>query len=177
MRVDIATLKVLLETQVGLIRNKELRGLVRRVIDQLPEAFWTREASKMYHPADERGEGGNLIHTLRVIKVADRILDTTTYSSPTRDIMKASAILHDSQRHGPDGTSRVTVKEHPQLAKALLDSLVEEQVPGIEELGNILEKHMGKFQNPSYPVSDIPLSDILHIADYLASQTDIDVKI
>ena len=175
--MDTATLKVLLETQVGLIRSKELRELVRRVVDQLPEAFWKREASKMYHPADERGEGGNLIHTLRVIKVADRILDTTTYNSLARDVMRGGAILHDSQRHGPDGSSRVTVKEHPRLAKALLDSLVEEQVPGVKELGSILEKHMGKFQNPSYPVSEIPLSDILHIADFLASQTDIDVRI
>jgi len=177
MRLDIAILKVLLETQIGLIRNKDLRELVRRTVDELPEAFWKREASKMYHPPDERGEGGNLIHTLRVIKVADRILDTTTYNSSTRDIMRAGSILHDSQRHGPDGTSRVTVKEHPQLAKALLESLVEGHVPEVKEVGDILEKHMGKFQNPSYPVSEIPLSDILHIADFLASQTDIDVKI
>lgn len=176
--MEPATLKVLLETQIGLIRDKELRELVRKVVDKLPEAFWKREASKYYHPIDERGEGGNILHTLRVVKVADKILDTTTYNSLARDIMRVGAILHDCQRHGPDGTARVTVKEHPRLAKELVESLIGNGTSRRWELlSEIIEKHMGKFQNPTYPVSEIPLSDILHIADYIASQMDIDVRI
>ena len=152
--MEPAILKVLLETQVGLIRDKELRELVRKVVEKLPEAFWKREASKFYHPTDERGEGGNLLHTLRVIKVADKMLDTTTYNSLARDIVRGGAILHDCQRHGPDGTARVTVKEHPKLARELIESLIGEGAPRKWELLlDIVEKHMGKFQNPAYPVS------------------------
>ncbi len=162
---------------MGLIRDKDLRELVRKVVSELPEAYWKREASKVYHPQDERGEGGNLLHTLRVIKIADRILDTTNFGSLERDIIKAGSILHDGNRHGEDGASRVTVKEHPILIRKLVESKVEPGIPGISELLEVLEKHMGKFQNPSYPVESISLSDVVHIADYLASQTDIDVRI
>ncbi len=169
-------LKVILETKVFSIRNIELRNAVKKVLGNLPEAFWKRESSRMYHPSDERGLNGNLLHTLRVIKLVERIGETTSdYDEINRDILISCAILHDCLRHGPEGKMDVSSKYHPTLVRQLMNRL-EIDKNWIELLCPIIEKHMGKFSQPSYP-TNIPLSDTLHIADYIASQVDIRIDI
>lgn len=175
--MEESTLRHLLTLQVELIADPELKSVVYTALKKVPDAFWKRESSKKYHPADERGINGNLIHTIKVAKLAKRILSTTTYSKIEEDHLIAGAILHDCMRHGTEGTAMYSVEDHPQLVRQFLEEECEiEMTPEVEGLCALIENHMGKWGKPPYNFS-LPLSSILHIADYIASQTDIEVKL
>jgi len=173
--MDKDMLKYMVGSQVDLINNEELRTLVKKILEKLPEAFWTRECSKKYHPVDERGECGNIIHSLRVTKVGLRILETTVHEKIDLDMVRASHLLHDCMRHGLEGKTPFSVKDHPQLVREFIKQ------KGLtcelsEKMCDIIDTHMGVWGYPQY-LPEVDLKAILHIADFIASQTDIEVKL
>ena len=169
------TLKHILHLQVQGIKNEELRGTVEQVLKSIPDAFWVRESSKKYHPIDERGQNGNLRHTIKVTKLASRLADTIHHNQDEKDLLIAGAILHDCLRHGLDGRSQWSAKDHPLLVRPLIKELGIES-EWVEPLCTLIEAHMGIWGKP--PVTPLcNLSSLLHFADYIAAQPDIEVKI
>ncbi len=174
--MEEATLRHILHLQVQSIKDEELRTIVETVLEHLPDAFWKRESSKKYHPVDERGINGNLIHSLKVAKLADRILDTGKKDQYKRDLVKSASILHDSLRHGPSGTSQWSAKDHPQLVRQFMEEECNLEGPTVDRLCSVIEHHMGQWGNPVH-YTNIDDYDVLHLADFLVTQLDIEVKI
>jgi len=174
--MEESTLKHLLNIQIDMIRDKELQDLVRLVISKLPEAFWKRESSLKYHPVDERGINGNLSHTLKVTKLADKILDTMEVTQRIKDLTKSRAILHDSLRHGLNGDGRWSAKDHPYLVRKFIVTECGINTPLVDELCSGIETHMGKWGQPPF-IPSIDLNTVLHLADAIATQPDIEVKL
>ncbi|KKN01441.1 hypothetical protein LCGC14_1127670 [marine sediment metagenome] len=176
--MEEATLRNTLTLQTKSIKNEEIRGVVEKTLEALPKGFWTRECSKKFHPEDERGLNGNLIHTIRVVKVADKlVLTTSNYSQDERDLVVGAAILHDCLRHGPYAASPWSEKDHPHLVRPFIEKKVGITGEVVNKLCDIIETHMGQWYLTPAPLNDLTPNDIVHLADYIASQVDIDVKI
>jgi len=176
--MEESVLRNTLGLQVRAIKNEEIRDVIEKVLKSLPEGFWSRECSKKFHPEDERGLHGNLIHTIRVAKVADRIVETTdNYSTDERDLVVGAAILHDCLRHGEFGSSPWSEKDHPHLVRPFIEKKVGITGEIVDKLCDIIETHMGQWYYKPAPLNDLTPNDIVHLADFLASQVDIDVKI
>ena len=169
------TLKFILDEQVDSISNPELKELTYRIIEKLPEGFWARESSKKYHPVDERGECGNLIHSLKVEKLALRLLEPTHTNKEEIDLIKSASLLHDCMRHGPEGTAPFSVGNHPQLVREFI------ACKGLtcelsDKVCDLIETHMGPWGHPPF-FPELSLNSVLQLADYLAAQTDISVEL
>lgn len=144
------------------IEDLAIRDFVRDVLRVAPGSFWSWKASGEHHLEDERGEHGNLLHTVRVTKTVKVLCETADVTGVRRDYLTAASILHDICRYGLDDKSDKTVSNHPQLVRELADKF---QIrTAHNEIFWIIEKHMGKWGDPPQPI-DVKDKDLLHIAD------------
>lgn len=88
-------LQPLLE-EIDLISDDTIKSFVRSILLRA-EIFWKIPSSfsGKYHPADEHNEGGNVIHTKRVVRVASIMSDSYSLSAEERDLVLAACLLHD----------------------------------------------------------------------------------
>ena len=134
-----------LNTLVGRIITKDFKDLTEETLKVAPLSFWTKQCSLKYHPVDERGLYGNLIHTIRVAKLVLVIVASCGYNRWTIDRSLSGGILHDVCRHGLDGTSQWSHKDHPKLVRQLMDNNgIGLGSPAREQLLEDIEKHMGR---------------------------------
>ena len=161
-----------LNTLVGRIITKDFRDLTEETLKVAPVAFWTRECSLKYHPVDERGTYGNQIHTIRVAKLVLVIVASCGSNRWTIDRVLSGGLLHDVCRHGLDGTSQWSHKDHPKLVRTLMDNnRIGLNSSAREELLEDIEKHMGRWDNPSY-APKLSSSEILHLADAIDAKLE-----
>lgn len=88
-------LQPLLE-EIDLISDDTIKSFVRSILLRA-EIFWKIPSSfsGKYHPADEHNEGGNVIHTKRVVRVANIMSDSYSLSAEEKDLVLAACLLHD----------------------------------------------------------------------------------
>lgn len=88
-------LKDLLE-EINLIQDDGIASFVRSILLKA-ESFWVVPSSfsGKYHPADEHGLGGNVIHTKRVVRIARIMADSYALTEDEMDIITAACLLHD----------------------------------------------------------------------------------
>ncbi len=84
LKEEDKVLKPLLD-EIDLIVDDAIRSFVRSILYRA-EGFWEIPSSfsGKYHPKDEHGEGGNVLHTKRAVKIARIMCDS--YSLPQEDI-------------------------------------------------------------------------------------------
>ena len=160
-----------LNTLVGKIITKDFRDLTEKTLKVAPITFWTKQCSLKYHPVDERGLYGNLIHTIRVAKLVLVIVDSCGCRRWIIDRVLSGAILHDVCRHGIDGKSEFSDKEHPRLVRQLMDKHKILDSPAREEVLEDIEKHMGRWDNSAYAPKLLP-SEVLHLADVIDAKLE-----
>ena len=153
------------------INNNDIRIFVCNVLRIAPSESWSKKASKNHHMVDERGDYGALLHTIRVTKMVIALCDVINRNGIDKDILIASAILHDSCRYGIDGKWSYTLPNHPKLVRELtkknnIDCLYSEQI------FDIIDSHMGKWGEPAF-VPNIDSKSILHIADCALARLDV----
>lgn len=170
-----AHLKPHLEFRIAKIEHPHIETLVRQVLGALPAKTWERESSLKYHPEDERGPGGNLLHTLKVAVLLETLLDAAGTPQPLRDITRAAAILHDCCRHGLAASEPCSAKDHPKLVRQFIQKRGIES-PWTSPICDLIETHMGRWGIPPYFLR-APEKDLLHIADCIATQTFIHIAI
>ncbi len=157
---------------VGRIITKEFRDLTGETLKVAPLAFWVKQCSLKYHPVDERGTHGNLIHTIRVAKLVLVIVASCSFLRWDIDRILAGAILHDVCRYGLDGQSQFSHKEHPKLVRELMDNhRIGLGSPARKQLLEDIEKHMGRWDKPSYAPKILP-SEVLHLADAIDAKLE-----
>lgn len=82
--------------EINLIKDDGISSFVRSVLLKA-DSFWDIPSSfsGKYHPPDEHGPGGNVIHTKRVVRIAKIMADSYALSDEECDILFAACILHD----------------------------------------------------------------------------------
>ena len=162
------------------IKNDSIRQWVPAMLDIAPPAFWEKASSSTgkYHKIDENQPGGQVIHTMRVCAVAEHLVRMDELSEMERDILLAAAILHDICKYGVDGKTEHTLSEHPQLVNKLREANML-FLPPCEfdtQIISTIEQHSGRWTVVPFPPKT-KLGRLLHIADFMASRHDIDVKL
>ncbi len=172
----------LFEVELAYIKNPAIKEFTIKVLNKLPEYFFTVPASSTgkYHPSFSVGEGGLVRHTKAAVRIATDILSLEMmqkYSEDEKDIIIASLILHDGAKCGIPG-GRYSVTEHPLIMadfieKNFADSLEKEL---FDRIIGCVRTHMGEF-NKDYktkrevlPKPKGKLQNIVHLADYLSSR-------
>lgn len=174
--------------EINLIQDDSIKSFVRScllkagIFWQVPSSF-----SGKYHPPDEHGIGGNVLHTKRVARTAAIISDSYSLSEEERDTVIAAALLHDLTKGIPsesdsdfqyDPMHPYTVnkfvsdcikydKEYANDTQSSTLFIAEEVVQSILRL---VRCHLGPWSPvpETYPITY--LDYIMHISDNLASK-------
>ncbi len=170
----INPLRVRIEAALKRIQDPDLQSFVYKVIDALPEKAWHREASLKYHHPDEQGDGGNVLHEIRVAHVAEIIAEVCDLPLTKRDLLRAASLLHDCCRHGLEATDPYSAKNHAHLVRSFIEQQHIES-KWTEPVCSIIETHMARWGPIPYTPEMNP-HDILVLADYIATQTTIQVN-
>ena len=183
-------MKTKLDTETATITHEGLRELTRHTILAAPPAFWQAPASTSgkYHHADECLQGGLVLHTRRVYRVAEHLLRMygVQPQAAMYSICLAAALLHDCCKVMAIGEhSRF---DHPLLAAELTRhtaELMEYSVSPhlLADLCAAIESHMGRWRSSHHapgillPEPNSATAWLVHQADYIASRKDIHVEV
>ena len=146
-------------------------------------------SSGKYHPQISLGEGGLMRHTIAVARFLNHMFGVESvanqFTSRERDLLRVAALMHDSRKSGSQEDyekSKWTKFNHPLLAAEVIRGLTGLPQEEIEVIATTIEAHMGAFNTDKrHPDIIIPKPTnkyqiILHLADYLASRKDIEMK-
>lgn len=159
-----------LYTVVRQIHDESIQTFTKSMLDVAPKSFWSARASRVHHPPDERGPGGNCTHTLRVIRLVRLMADSCDLSILPTDILISAAVIHDLCRYGLDDEHEVTFKEHALVPRQLAArySITCEHA---EEIFAITGDHMGRW-GPNPYIPQVAPSDLMHFADAISAHAD-----
>lgn len=171
------------------IRNEDIRRFVERVLDNVPEYFWSMPASTTgkYHPTYSLGEGGLVRHTKAAVSFALDLLSleqNKDLSDRYRDHIIAALILHDTVKKGiPEG--RYTKFDHPLEAVKLCREVFEQvDIPeqDVNLICDLIKTHMGQWITDYDGIDRLekPQTEaqkFVHMCDYLASKKHVTVDI
>ena len=152
----------------------ELREFAVFAFERLPGYFWDKPASSSgkYHPPDERGVAGLSLHTYRVCRVANLLINAK--NTVNIEAVRLGALLHDSGRFGlglrPEFHS---VSNHAELGAKFLVGCIKD-FPNVDLLSkdtlviaeHSILTHMGRWGKPT-PSTDEDW--LVHLADMVAS--------
>ena len=172
--------------------NEDIKEfMVEKCIPTICEYFKTVPASSSgkYHPQISLGEGGLMRHTIAVARFLNHMFGVESvanqFTSRERDLLRIAALMHDTRKSGSQEDfekSKWTKFDHPLLAAEVVRRL--EGLPSneIELIAHVIESHMGAFNTDKrHPDIILPKPTnkyqiIVHLADYLASRKDIEMK-
>ena len=145
------------------ITDPLLNTLTVVALQEAPNHFWHKPSSAgNHHPADEHGEGGLALHSLRVARVCWALCQSRP--DLTSDVFLSAGILHDIGRYGlGENPSQYSLKEHPDIVANFLreygDGL-------IEEVACAVETHSGRWGR-IHPRNETEW--LVHYADCIAA--------
>ena len=166
--------------ELDLIAKPEIRAFVEACIEASPDHVFTdcpSSSSGKYHPLEELGPDGTIIHTKKVVALAyelSRCLDCENH----RDEICAAALLHDFAKQGASRSGN-TVKDHPQImAKIIYDVYNEKFKDRLDKASAMIiysgiNNHYGPWsiQDVRKPLTDYTPSELcVYVSDYTASK-------
>lgn len=176
-----------------IIKNEEIREIVKNALAKAPVATWQRPASSTlkYHPLNEKGGIETVYqHSKRAVAMANLLMQDATFtgkcsadeneqelSQDEKDLVIAAAILHDSCKYGLEDAAneKYTKFEHPLLVAQLLPS---DNGGYWDRIAELVASHSGGWNTSKYSETVLPLPKtraaiLLHQADYLASRKNL----
>ena len=180
--------------EIGSIDDEGIKSFVRSLLLKA-STFWEIPSSfsGRYHPPDEHGPGGNVLHTKRVVRVAEVISDSYALSIEERDLIIAAGLLHDITKGIPseevgmfqyDPMHPYTVnkfvsdcirydKEYANDSHSSTLFISEENVQSILRL---VRCHLGPWSPvpETYPITYMDY--IVHLADNIASKVHVIIE-
>ena len=157
-----------LQSVINSMVNPEVLLFTTSLLNVAPKSFWERPSSRNHHPEDERGQYGDIIHTIRVAKTVTLLCDIPNITGTPRDILVSVAILHDTCRYGLNDEANYTVTEHALLVRQLAkEHRIECKFD--EPIFNLIENHMGRWGQKIY-TPKLSFNAILHIADTVCAR-------
>jgi HD superfamily phosphohydrolase YqeK len=174
--------------EINYIFDESIKLFVRSVLLRA-SSFWTIPSSfsGKYHPADEHNEGGNVLHTKRVVRAAKIMSESYSLNREDTDIILAACLLHDvtkgirlegeSSFHydpmHPYTVGKLVKKCQEEDKKYASESqsstlfLTEETVQSILRL---VRCHLGPWSPVPETVPITYMDMIVHMADNIASK-------
>jgi len=175
--------------EINLINNFQIKMFTRAILLQA-KIFWKIPSSfsGKHHPPDEHSSGGNVLHTKRVVKAAEIIVQSYSLNDIERDMVYSACLIHDITK-GIDNVASVgeylydpmhpyTVgkfvtncqendKKYSSEASSSTLFLDEETVQSILRL---VRCHLGPWSPipETYPTSFLDM--IVHLSDNIASK-------
>jgi len=176
------------KNELELINNNEVRDFACECIKYVPDYIFTdcpSSSSGKYHPIEELGPDGTILHTKKVFALAyelSRALDCEQH----RDEICASALLHDMLKQGPKRSGH-TVREHPQLMAKFIADMYTEKFKDRLDRDTALIIYYGVFYHYGpwssidirKPMEKYTLEELaVYLADYVSSKrfVTVDVK-
>jgi len=187
-------MKEIFDDVLETFENDDIKKFAEMCIMSAPD-YWNHvpaSSTGKYHPSYSLGEGGLVRHTIAVVRFLNHMFGVESvsdqFTSRERDLLRVAAITHDMQKSGTQGDyeiSKYTKFDHPlRIAKIIrgFKGNVDLSNDEIELIAHCVESHMGAFNTDKrYPDVTLPKPTdkyqiILHLADFLASRKDIEMK-
>ncbi len=167
------------------LKNPTIREYANLVRHLIPPYIFEIPASSTgkYHPASDAGEGGLKRHLISVTKTLDYLTQPefshTMFTDDEIDLMKVACMFHDGLKNGWE-QEKYTRFDHPLLmAKAITGTQTILNADMVNFIACCIATHMGEWNTSKYaPNVTLPKPDnkyqyFVHLADYLASRSDI----
>ena len=167
--------------------NEDIKNFAIELLNNFPKYIWEVGASstEKYHPEYSLGKLGLIKHMIAVVRFVNFFFELEQYSnrfdSRKRDLVRLAALTHDGRKSGSQEDfekSKYTKFEHPLLMASVILSYKNKKFLSEDELKYVallITKHMGQWNTDkrskiSLPKPDDEASELLHLADYLASR-------
>lgn len=182
-----------MEDEINTLTFDDIKEFGLALLHTIPEYFFTVPASSSgkFHPKNDLGEGGLVRHSITVRKMLRHILEPKGYYDFTDrevELLELAALFHDSFKSGTQeeyGENIHTKFLHPVLAAnhILMESVkMRFDYDSASFMASAIMSHMGQWNTSwreagALPLPKTPAQKALHLADYLASRTDINMDI
>jgi hypothetical protein len=180
-------LKPLLD-EIELIEDESIKSFVRSCLIKA-KSFWIVPSSfsGKYHPPDEHGPGGNVLHTKRVVRVANSMCESHSVINEERDVVLAACLLHDVTKGIENSSSENFEYDpmHPYTVGAFVSKCVDHDKEygtddcssclflseeAVNTILRLVRCHLGPWSPvpETFPITY--LDYIVHVADNIASK-------
>lgn len=169
--------------ELALIFDEGIREFTRLCVCAAPDYFFTdcpASSSGKYHPIDELGPDGTMLHTKKVVTTA-YVLCRALNCESRRDEIVAACVIHDLRKQGLNKTGH-TAKNHPALAADLVDEVQDAtQILSKDSyriIRNSVGYHYGLWSTGDWkkPLDKYTPEELcVFLADYVASKREIHV--
>ena len=162
-----------LRNEIDLIKDAAIKQWVEETLQNAPKYFWIASASSTgkYHPECTCKEGGLIIHTKRVVFIANRLCrGWNIVSSLDKDIVIASCILHDLAKTGKNSGTYKDYVNHPINAEKYFSKSLKD-INKFKVIKDCVRYHMGLWTPDSIkkPLGKYtPKELIVYTSDYMA---------
>lgn len=175
------------EPILNTFENEDIRLFAVEILNELPNYIWEVGASstQKYHPSYTIGYLGLMKHQVAVCRFINFFFELEQYQnrfdSRKRDLLRLVALTHDGRKSGSQKDyekSKYTVFNHPLLMAKEYLSYKDKGFLSEEELkfmSKVVASHMGAWNTDKRSTLVLPkpldeASELLHLADYLASR-------
>jgi len=170
----------LFNRELELIVNEDIREFTKECIKLSPDYIFTdcpSSSSGKYHPLEELGPDGTILHTKKVFAMAYE-LSRALNCEHHRDEVCAAALLHDFMKQGPTKSGH-TVRDHPQLMAKFIADIYTSNFKERLNRDSALIIYYGVFyhygpwteKSVSKPMSKFTPEELsVYMADYVASK-------
>lgn len=170
--------------ELKLIFDRNIREFTRLCIISAPEYFFTdcpASSSGKYHPLDELGWDGTILHTKKVFTVAYELCRGLGCED-NRDEILSACIIHDLRKQGIKCSGHTT-KNHPDLGAKLVEEVYDAtkiiEKDSYEKIRDAVGYHYGLWSVRPWikPLADYTMEELcVYLSDYTASKRCVDVK-
>ena len=176
-----------IEPILNTFENEDIKTFAIEVMNNLPSYIWNVGASSTakYHPSYTVGQYGLIKHSIAVVRFINFFFELEQYNkvfdSRQRDLLRLAALTHDGRKSGSQEdyeNNKHTKFNHPLLmAKEYMSYKDKGFLPEneLKFIASSIGKHMGQWNTDKRSDTVLPkpndqASELLHLADYLASR-------
>ncbi len=169
--------------ELALIYDEGTKEFARLCICAAPDYFFLdcpASTTGKYHPIDELGADGTILHTKKVFTVAYELCRGLECES-RRDEILAACLIHDLRKQGVKKTGH-TAKNHPALGADLVEEVQNATQMLSNKSYNIIRNSVGYHYGPWSPrgwkkvlTKYTPEELCVYMSDYIASKRQVAV--
>lgn len=181
--VSNAKREAIFRNELDLIFNEGIREFTRLCLVAAPDYFFVdcpASTSGKYHPIDELGADGTILHTKKVATVAFDLCRGLACEDHRDEIISA-CIIHDLLKQGLTRTGHTT-KSHPDLAARLVERVHEDTYilsnSSYKMIKNCVGFHYGPWSADPWKkdIKEYSKEELcVYLSDYIASKRTITV--
>jgi hypothetical protein len=172
------------EKELELIFDERVREFTRLCLFGAPDYFFVNcpaSSTGKYHPLNELGADGTMIHTKKVFTLAYELCRGLGCEE-RRDEILSACIIHDLLKQGKTRSGH-TIKTHPGLAAELVQEIQEQTQTLNEESYQIIKNCVG-FHYGLWSIAPwkkdldeyTPEELCVYMSDYVASKRCVEVN-